>query len=138
MNVKNNKSGFTLIELMIVVLIIAILAALALPKFLSITEFAKSGEALSNADAIKNAIDRCGYRTGSFATSCGLGQLDIKDPNTNGDRLFQYTLANVGQTSVTILATRNTHNGGDNTSTVYLKYTSILIQKGGTGVFANL
>ena len=43
-NVRNN-SGFTLIELMIVVVIIGILAAIAIPKFTQVSNSAKQAEA---------------------------------------------------------------------------------------------
>ncbi len=42
---KSNKKGFTLIELMIVVVIIGILAALAIPRFMRSTTKAKMSEA---------------------------------------------------------------------------------------------
>ena len=41
----SNKRGFTLIELMIVVVIIGILAALAIPRFMSATTKSKQSEA---------------------------------------------------------------------------------------------
>jgi prepilin-type N-terminal cleavage/methylation domain-containing protein len=48
--------GFTLIELMIVVAIIGILAAVAVPRFSDMLEKAREGATKGNAGAIKSAI----------------------------------------------------------------------------------
>ncbi len=52
----NNQKGFTLIELMIVIAIIGILAAIAIPNFLSYRERGYNAEALSDA---KNFYTAC-------------------------------------------------------------------------------
>jgi type IV pilus assembly protein PilA len=55
MNTKNMK-GFTLIELMIVIAIVAILVAIALPAYQDYTVRAKVTESLSQASAAKTAV----------------------------------------------------------------------------------
>lgn len=52
---KRNSYGFTLIELMIVVAIIGILAAIAIPNFMAMQLRAKRSELPTNLDAIRTA-----------------------------------------------------------------------------------
>ena len=52
---QNRKGGFTLIELMIVVAIIGILAAIAIPNFLMFQLRSKTGESKTNLAAIRTA-----------------------------------------------------------------------------------
>src|SRR4030042_6656257 len=53
---KRNKKGVTLIELMIVVAIIGILAAIAIPNFLKFQAKAKQSEAKTNLGAVYVAM----------------------------------------------------------------------------------
>jgi prepilin-type N-terminal cleavage/methylation domain-containing protein len=53
---KKTQKGFTLIELMIVVAIIGILAAIAIPKFAQMMEKSREGATKGNVGALKSAI----------------------------------------------------------------------------------
>lgn len=55
----NTQKGFTLIELMIVIAIIGILAAIALPVYQTYTKKARFTEVVLAAAAIKGNIDIC-------------------------------------------------------------------------------
>ena len=55
--VSKNKKGFTLIEMLVVVLIIGILAGVALPQYTKTVEKSRVAEVLLNAAALEKAID---------------------------------------------------------------------------------
>ena len=64
-NLKNQK-GFTLIELMIVVAIIGILSAIAIPNFLTFRLKAKTSEAKSNLGSIRTCEEAYKAETDSY------------------------------------------------------------------------
>lgn len=55
---RNNKSGFTLVEIMIVVAIIGLLAAIAIPSFLNARKKSQTSACQNNLRQISGAVDQ--------------------------------------------------------------------------------
>lgn len=76
MTQMKNTKGFTLIELMIVVAIIGILAAIALPAYQGYTNKAKFTETVNSTASVKSAVEVCA-QVNNALTNCTGGSNGI-------------------------------------------------------------
>jgi prepilin-type N-terminal cleavage/methylation domain-containing protein len=72
----SSESGFTLLELLAVVVIIGILSAIALAMFTAQKQKGQDADAKSNASALTAAVDRCYLEASDFRDCDGQGAAD--------------------------------------------------------------
>jgi prepilin-type N-terminal cleavage/methylation domain-containing protein len=101
----NKAKGFTLVELMVVIVIVGILAAVAIPKFLDASQKAKASEFPTQLTAIYTGqlayqAERGSYVT-SFANLRDSAGVDV--PSTS--RWFTYAMPTATTTAFTARAT---------------------------------
>lgn len=84
------KKGFTLIEVLIVVIILGILATISVPQFTKMVARSRTAEAYSTLGAIKTAQEI--YRLENATYTATLTDLDVTFPDgATGSTNFDYT-----------------------------------------------
>jgi type IV pilus assembly protein PilA len=118
----NVQKGFTLIELMIVIAIIGILAAIAIPAYQNYTIRAQVTEGLTLADGWKTAISEYYANTGGWPTVTNLtgqvasnGKYETVTVTTGGTILVTYGGPQVNQkiSTLTLSLVPYTNTNGD-------------------------
>ncbi len=115
----NAQKGFTLIELMIVVAIIGILAAVALPAYQDYTARAKVSEVVLAASTCRTAVSEAS-QTGLSAAPTAADQFGCGEGGTSASPLSQYVESvSTSTTGVITVTARNISQLGTTQKQVY-------------------
>jgi len=133
---SKTRKGFTLVELAVVIVIIGVLAAFGVPKFLNSVEKSKASEAFNYLSTVQSAQKRYLAQNGVYATT--VGALDISLPAPQYFTVGAITAAGVstGAPEWSLALTRNssssyaytvawTQNGFDTSSSTITTYPQI-------------
>lgn len=102
---RTPRSGFTLLELLLVVVVLAILIALALPSYFRSTERARSTEALVNLAEIRKGELLHQAQYGDFTEAIDLPEINHTLELELNARYYDYQISQSNQTSFLIVAT---------------------------------
>jgi type IV pilus assembly protein PilA len=81
---RNEESGFTLVELLVVMLILGILAAIAIPAFFSQRDKGYDADAKANARTVQTALETYAVDNGGKYTGATMANLAVIEGTING------------------------------------------------------
>ena len=118
------RRGVTLLEVLIVVVILAAIAAIALPLYFRALERARSGEAATNLAAIRNAELMYQGRRGTFVEAIDLPSINAQLDLELSARHFDYEVQQADRNQFLIVATsREAAPGGAESLRVTMDHT---------------
>jgi len=98
------QRGFTLIELMIVIAIVGILVAVAIPNYKDYVAKSRVSSAMSSVEAIKLGVAMCAVESGTF-TNCSSGTRGV--PNWTATNILASVVATDAEIVLTFTAGSN-------------------------------
>lgn len=84
MTLKRNQQGFTIVELLIVIVVIGILAALVITTFTGIQQRARDTERETDIKAIHGQVEAYYAQNGRYPTLANLNDADWRSDNMKG------------------------------------------------------
>lgn len=84
MTVKNKQSGFTIVELLIVIVVIGILAALVITTFTGIQQKARDTERQTDIKALQGQIEAYYAQKGNYPTRTNINDSTWRSTNMKG------------------------------------------------------
>ena len=98
----NKESGFTLIELMVTVVVIALLASIAIPNYSDYVIRSKLSEAFSELSTMSTKLEQYYQDNRTYVGACAAGTVAPLPPSTAN---FAFTCPTLSATTYSVLAT---------------------------------
>ena len=116
----HSNKGFTIIELLIVIVIIGILVAITAVSYTGITNGANTATAQSNASAVKKKATACQAKSGTWPAATAIASCDSGGINLpTGVSVVAATTPATADTAITVANQKTVVGWNQSTGTAY-------------------